>query len=93
MHEEMAGCEADDPARDQVSEMRDFARVWRSIDQVVYSRTLENVSTARTRIERTFDPDAVRRQKTAAERDLSVGGPSWPPMHSRPGWSTSATST
>jgi dihydrofolate reductase len=55
--------------------MRDFARVWRSIDKVVYSRTLENVSTARTRIERTFDPDAVRRLKTAAERDLGLGGP------------------
>jgi dihydrofolate reductase len=43
MYEEMAGWEADDPARDQVPEMRDFAQVWRSIDKVVYSRTLEDV--------------------------------------------------
>jgi dihydrofolate reductase len=75
MYEEMAWWEADDRARDQVPEMRDFAQAWRSIDKVVYSRTLENVSTARTRIERAFEPDAVRWLKTTAERDLSVGGP------------------
>jgi dihydrofolate reductase len=44
-------------------------------DKIVYSRTLETVSTARTRIERDFDPGAVRQLKAEAERDLSVGGP------------------
>jgi dihydrofolate reductase len=61
----------DDPA----PEMRDFAQIWRAADKVVYSRTLEEVSTARTRIEREFDPEAVRRMKAEAERDLSIGGP------------------
>jgi dihydrofolate reductase len=55
--------------------IRDFAEIWRSTDKIVYSRTLETTSTARTRIERTFDPDAVRRMKESAARDLGVGGP------------------
>ena len=53
--------------------MRDFAEIWRSADKVVYSRTLEEVSSARTRIEREFDPEAVRAMK--AEQDLLIGGP------------------
>jgi dihydrofolate reductase len=55
--------------------MADFAQIWRAADKVVYSTTLERPSTARTRIERTFDPDAVRALKAATDRDLSVGGP------------------
>jgi dihydrofolate reductase len=55
--------------------MQDFAQIWRSADKIVYSTTLEDVSTARTRIERTFDPSAVRELKAKADRDLSVGGP------------------
>ncbi len=55
--------------------VRDFAEIWRAADKVVYSRTLETVSSARTRIERDFDPGAVRRMKASAERDISVGGP------------------
>jgi dihydrofolate reductase len=54
---------------------RDFADVWREADKVVYSRTLESVWTERTRLEREFDPDAVRVLKESSERDLSVGGP------------------
>ena len=53
----------------------DFAEVWRALDKVVYSRTLDAVSTPRTRLEREFDPDAVRRMKEAADRDISVSGP------------------
>jgi dihydrofolate reductase len=41
----------------------------------VYSRTLETASSARTRIEREFDPEAVRQMKASSERDISVGGP------------------
>jgi len=55
--------------------MRDFAAIWRSADKVVFSKTLQQVSSARTRIEREFDPGAVTRLKAAATRDLSVGGP------------------
>lgn len=55
--------------------MRDFAQMWRATDKIVYSRTLGAVSTPRTRIERDFDPDEVRKIKAAAERDLNIGGP------------------
>ena len=55
--------------------IQDFARIWRAADTIVYSKTLEAVSSARTRIERDFDPQAVRQLKAAAGRDLAVGGP------------------
>jgi dihydrofolate reductase len=55
--------------------MRDYAEIWRAADKVVYSTTLERPSSARTRVERDFDPDAVRRMKASAERDLTIGGP------------------
>jgi dihydrofolate reductase len=55
--------------------MRDYAEIWRAADKVVYSTTLDAVSSARTRIERVFDPDAVREMKRLAERDISIGGP------------------
>ena len=54
---------------------QDFAEIWRAAEKVVYSKTLETVSSARTRIERAFDPDAIRQMKASAERDISVGGP------------------
>jgi dihydrofolate reductase len=53
----------------------DYAAVWRSTEKIVYSTTLERVSSTRTRIERSFDPAAVRAMKDAATRDLSIGGP------------------
>jgi dihydrofolate reductase len=55
--------------------VRDFAQIWRAADKVVYSRTLEKAASARTSIERDFDPEAIRRMKAAAERDISIGGP------------------
>ena len=60
---------------DQPPVMRDFAQLWRAAEKVVFSRTLRTVSSARTRIERVFDPEAVRQLKAAARRDLTVGGP------------------
>jgi dihydrofolate reductase len=60
---------------DEPPHIQDFAQIWRAADKVVYSRTLEEASTARTRIERDFDPDTVRRMKDASERDLLIGGP------------------
>jgi dihydrofolate reductase len=59
---------------DEQPVMRDYARIWQAADKVVYSRTLESVSSARTRIEREFDPEAVQQLKAAAERDLTIGG-------------------
>jgi dihydrofolate reductase len=55
--------------------VRDYARIWRAADKIVFSRSLETVSSERTRIERSFDPDAIREMKESADRDLSVGGP------------------
>jgi dihydrofolate reductase len=52
----------------------DYAEVWQAADKIVYSRTMADVSSARTRIEREFDPDSVRELKQRAGRDLSVGG-------------------
>jgi dihydrofolate reductase len=63
------------PLADQPPYIRDFAEIWRAADKVVYSKTLETASSARTRIERDFDPEAVRQMKAADGRDLTVGGP------------------
>ena len=60
----------DDPA----PAMRDYAALWRAAEKIVFSRTLEEVSSARTRIEREFDPEAIRQMKAAADRDISIGG-------------------
>ena len=53
----------------------EFAELWRGADKIVFSTTLPRPSTAKTRIERAFDPDQVRRLKATSERDLTVGGP------------------
>ena len=63
------------PTEDEPAPIGDFAEIWRGADKIVYSRTLEAVTSARTRIEREFLPDQVRRLKAEAERDLTVGGP------------------
>jgi dihydrofolate reductase len=60
---------------DAARAVEDYAGIWRSADKVVYSRTLDQASSARTLIERDFDPDAVRRMKAESTRDLSIGGP------------------
>ncbi len=54
---------------------RDFAELWQAADKIVYSTTLESVSSARTRIERAFDPEVVRQWKATAGRDITVSGP------------------
>jgi dihydrofolate reductase len=59
---------------DQPPHVLDYAAIWQAADKVVYSRTLDEVASARTRIERDFDPEAIRELKAAADRDLSVGG-------------------
>jgi dihydrofolate reductase len=74
MYEVMVAWETIDLA-DQPSFIRDFAEMWRAADKIVYSRTLETVAGANTKIERDFDAEAVRQLKAGAERDLAVGGP------------------
>lgn len=75
MYEVMGYWETADAVDGRSAVERDFAAIWRAAEKVVYSTTLEAVSSARTRIERAFDPEAVRRLKAAASRDLIVGGP------------------
>ena len=55
--------------------IRDYAQIWRAADKIVYSRSLESVASEKTRIERSFDADAIRQMKASADRDISVGGP------------------
>ncbi|HWL91119.1 MAG TPA: dihydrofolate reductase family protein [Actinomycetota bacterium] len=71
MYEVMVAWETID---DELPFIKDYAKIWRAADKVVYSRSLETVSSARTRIERSFDPDAIRTMKETEERDISVGG-------------------
>jgi dihydrofolate reductase len=75
MYEVMVYWETADILADQPPFIRDFAEIWRAADKIVYSKTLETVSSAKTRIERDFDREAVRQMKASAERDISVGGP------------------
>jgi dihydrofolate reductase len=66
---ETVGIEADEPAV-----FRDYAGIWRAAEKIVYSRALQTVSSARTRIEREFDLDAIRRLKRSSAADITVGG-------------------
>jgi dihydrofolate reductase len=77
MYEVMVAWETMSNLAGQPPEIQDYAGIWRAAGKVVYSRTLQATSSARTRIERDFDPDAVRRMKAQAERDISVGGPTF----------------
>jgi dihydrofolate reductase len=75
MYEVMVAWEGIYAIADQPPAIRDYAEVWHAADKVVYSRTLETVSSARTRIERDFDPASVRQMKASAGRNISIGGP------------------
>jgi dihydrofolate reductase len=75
MYETMAVWETQPDLAAQSELMADFANIWQAADKVVYSTTLDEVSTADTRLERRFDPDALRDVKTSAAGDLTVGGP------------------
>jgi dihydrofolate reductase len=75
MYDLMAVWETDASLAMRSDLLRGFADVWQAADKVVYSTTLATVPTARTRLERHFDPDAVRDMKATAGGDLLVGGP------------------
>jgi dihydrofolate reductase len=72
MYEVMAYWE--NPPADEPPVIQDYAEIWQAADKIVFSRSLEAVSTERTRLERDFDPDAIRELKASADRDISVGG-------------------
>jgi dihydrofolate reductase len=75
LYQEMTGWETMDANPGLAPLVLDFARIWQAADKVVYSRSLEAVSTARTRLERDFDPGSVRQMKARSDRDITVGGP------------------
>lgn len=74
-YEAMMVWETDPNLANESPLMRDFAEVWQAADKIVYSRTLEAVSTRKTQIERNFDPEAIRRLKEAVDLDIHIGGP------------------
>jgi dihydrofolate reductase len=74
MYETMRYWETADARADQAPFAQAFTEIWQAADKIVYSRTLNEVSSARTHIERQFDPGAVRRLKATAQADISVGG-------------------
>ena len=71
MYETMAYWETDD---DRPPVYQDYAEIWRAADKVVYSRTLQTVSSARTRIEREFDAAAIKRLKETSRSNIAIGG-------------------
>jgi dihydrofolate reductase len=75
MYEVLVAWESDDILVDEAPYIHDFAAIWRAADKIVYSRSLESASSARTRIEHDFDPDAIRHLKATTERDITIGGP------------------
>jgi dihydrofolate reductase len=74
MYETMVYWESVSTGSDQPAVMRDFAGIWRAAEKIVYSRALQTVSSARTRIERDLDPDAVRLLKQSSSADITIGG-------------------
>jgi dihydrofolate reductase len=75
MYETMAIWETPEVIPGPTPAMLDFARVWQAADKIVYSRSLKTVATQKTRLEREFDPQAVRDLKAQLRHDVSVGGP------------------
>jgi len=75
MYETLMVWETDPSLATESPLLRDFAEIWQAADKIVYSRTLEAVSTRKTQIERNFNPEAIRQLKEAVEQDILIGGP------------------
>ena len=75
MYETMVFWESPPDVAVQPPFIREFAEIWQRADKIVYSKTLSTVAGARTRIERRFEPEAIRQLKATAARDMTVGGP------------------
>ena len=74
MYETMVFWETVSPDADEPAVFREYAEIWRAAEKTVYSRTLQTPSSARTRIEREFEPDAVRQLKLSSVADIAVAG-------------------
>jgi len=75
MYETMVYWETAQLLADQPPCVRDFTELWQAADKIVYSKSLETVSSAKTRIEGEFDPRVIQKMKSTQERDITVGGP------------------
>ena len=75
MYETMVFWETADAEPDVPPHILEYARDWQAAEKIVYSTTLQSVSSAKTKIERTFDPDAIRKLKAESDHDISVDGP------------------
>jgi dihydrofolate reductase len=75
MYEVMVAWETPETFTERPPFVEDYAQIWQATDKIVYSKTLQNTASARTRIESNFDPQAVRQLKASAERHMTVGGP------------------
>ena len=75
MYEIMRFWQTADTLPDQSPTFLDYAAIWQAADKIVFSRTLEDASTPKTRIEQDFDPEAIRQLKASTDSDLSIGGP------------------
>jgi dihydrofolate reductase len=75
MYETMRFWESPPGLDEEPPVVQEYAEIWQGADKIVYSRTLQTATSAKTRIERDLDPEAVRQLKEAAPRDLTVGGP------------------
>jgi dihydrofolate reductase len=75
MYESMMVWETDPNLAAESPLRRDFAEIWQAANKIVYSRTLETISTRKTQLERTFDPEVIRQLKAASEHDIMIGGP------------------
>ena len=75
MYETMQVWETDPNLAAESPFMRDFAEIWCTANKIVYSRTLKVVSTRKTQLEQTFDPQAIRHLKATSEQDILIGGP------------------
>jgi dihydrofolate reductase len=75
MYETMVFWETAEVPPDQCDPASEYVDIWQAAEKVVFSRTLDEVSSKKTRLEREFDPEAIRRRVTEAESDISIGGP------------------
>ena len=91
MYETMVYWETAHLEPDQPPHILQYARDWQAAEKIVYSTTLESVASAKTKIERTFDPSAVRQLKAEADHDLTVDGPNLAAQRLRPASLTSTT--
>jgi len=75
MYEVMRYWETASTGNGEQSAEQEFAKLWQRADKIIYSRSLDEVSTASTRLEREFDPEAIRQMKADVTRDIAVSGP------------------